>query len=124
MTMPPSRRPGRPNRLGRWEVVAKIAGGGMSSIYLGRRIEAPRDADDPAIVALKIVRADLRRDTRVLDMFLAEGKLLKRLHHANIVRTLDVTTEPEPFIVMELLLGVTLAAVQDACTQKGLRILP
>src|SRR5262245_47636016 len=70
MTMPPSRRPGRPNRLGRWEVIAKIAGGGMSAIYLGRRTEAPREVDDPPIVVLKIVRADLRHDAHVREMFL------------------------------------------------------
>src|SRR5262245_24932491 len=56
MGPPPSRAPGpfRPTRLGQWEVIAKIAGGGMSAIYLGRRAEPAPDI--PNVVALKIVR--------------------------------------------------------------------
>lgn len=113
----------RPNRLGRWEVVAKIAGGGMSAIYLGRRVEPPAFEGDPTMVALKIMRHDVRNDARVLKMFLDEGRLLKLLVHPNVVRTLDVIAgEDQGFIAMELLLGTTFAAIQDACVGRGLRL--
>src|SRR5690242_15652261 len=55
MSRPPS-RPTRPVRLGRYSVLAKIAGGGLSTLYLGRR------TDDGRLVALKVVRHDLRGD--------------------------------------------------------------
>jgi eukaryotic-like serine/threonine-protein kinase len=128
MTSPPSRQPpgiARPTRLGRWEVLAKIAGGGMSALYLGRRVEAVTDPNDPSVVALKIVRRDHRADERVLKMFLEEGKLLERLVHPNIVRTLEVgTTAEQSYIAMELMLGTTLAAMQDACISRDLRLHP
>ena len=67
--------PLRPNRLGQFEVIVKIAGGGMATIYLGR-------AHDPAIsqrlVALKVIRHELRHDERFIHMFLDEGKLPHR----------------------------------------------
>ena len=125
MPGPVSRRPARPERLGAWQVIAKIAGGGMSSIYLGRRVDPPVDPHEPGVVALKIVRQDLIADEHVLHMFIDEGKLLSRLVHPNIVRTLEVGNEAgQAFIAMELLLGTTLAEVQDAMVARGSRLHP
>jgi eukaryotic-like serine/threonine-protein kinase len=139
MAGPVSRQPNsiaRPRRLGRWEVIAKIAGGGMSAIYLGRRVdplagpvslrppaETTPDPSDPSIVALKIVRRDHKSDDRVLKMFEDEGQLLQRLVHPNIVRTLGVgVDEEQSYIAMELMLGTTFAAIHDTCAMRKLRL--
>ncbi|MBN9167046.1 MAG: hypothetical protein BGO98_20895 [Myxococcales bacterium 68-20] len=125
MAPPPSRASGpyRPTRLGQWEVIAKIAGGGMSAVYLGRRFDP--DPDLPSVVALKIVRHDVAKDDRLVQMFLDEGRLLARLVHPNIVRTLEVGCEAEQdFIAMELMLGKTLGAIHDALAQRGVRLAP
>jgi serine/threonine-protein kinase len=112
-------RPARPATLGRYDVIAKIAGGGLSAVYLGRR------KDDGAAVALKIVRHDLRSDDEVLDMFADEANLLPRLAHPGIVRTLEVGVGAEcSFIAMELLLGVTLGHVLRTCANKGMGLHP
>ncbi|MBN9161018.1 MAG: serine/threonine protein kinase [Myxococcales bacterium] len=114
-----------PTRLGRWDVVAKIASGGMSSIYLGRQVEPGPDPHEPRMVALKVLRHEVRDDPRVIKMFLTEGQLLVRLVHPNIVRTLEVHVDDERgFIAMELLLGQSIAAIQDACVERGLRLNP
>ncbi len=125
MAPPPSRASGpyRPTRLGQWEVIAKIAGGGMSAVYLGRRFDP--DPDLPSVVALKIVRHDVAKDDGLVQMFLDEGRLLARLVHPNIVRTLEVGCEAEQdFIAMELMLGKTLGAIHDALAQRGVRLAP
>lgn len=122
---PHSPAPGHsvPSRLGRWNVLANIANGGMSSIYLGCQVEPGSDPHEPRTVALKVLRQEVRDDPRVLKMFLTEGKLLVRLVHPNIVRTLEVHVEDEHgFIAMELLLGQSIAAIQDACVERGLRL--
>lgn len=115
----PSSRPTRPVRLGRHSVLAKIAGGGLSTIYLGRRI------DDGQLVALKVVRHDLHGDEVVHTMFSDEARLLERLVHPNIVRTLEHgVCGDHSFIAMELLLGTTLAGVQRACAARGMGLHP
>lgn len=108
-------RPSRPAQLGRHEVIAKIAGGGLSAVYLGRSL------DDPTrLAALKIARQDLGRSEEIRALFLDEGRLLRRLVHPNIVRTYEVGIGPaHTFIAMELLTGVSLHAVQQACAARG-----
>jgi eukaryotic-like serine/threonine-protein kinase len=123
MAFPPTRASGpfRPTRLGQWEVVAKIAGGGMSAVYLGRRVDP--EPDVPNVVALKIVRHDVAKDDQLVRMFLEEGKLLARLVHPNIVRTLEVGGDAEQdFIAMELMLGKPFAAIHDALVARKVRL--
>lgn len=116
---PPPSCPTRPEHLGRHAVLGKIAGGGLSTIYLGRRHA------DGVLVALKVVRHDLRDDDEVLAMFFDEARLLERLVHPNIVRTLEHGADPShAFIAMELLLGTTLAEVQRACAARGMGLHP
>ena len=116
---PTSSRPSRPVHLGRHEVLGKIAGGGLSTLYLGRRI------DDGVLVALKVVRHDLRGDDEVLAMFFDEARLLERLVHPNIVRTFEHGADDDhAFIAMELLFGTTLAEVQKACSSRGMGLHP
>ena len=115
--MPP---PARPQRLGPYDVVAKIAGGGMATIYLGRG----RDATGAEIVAaIKVIRHDLSRNDEVVRMFLDEAKTLSRLSHPNITRTLEYgVSADQHFIAMELLLGRTLADVWDTCRERKLAL--
>lgn len=103
--------PARPATLGRYDVIAKIGGGGSSTVYLGRR------KADGVAVALKIVRDDLRADDEVSS--------LPRLVHPGIVRTFEVGVGSESaFIAMELLLGVTLGHVLRTCATKGFGLHP
>lgn len=125
MANPPTRATGpyRPTRIGQWEVIAKIAGGGMSAVYLGRRVEPTFEG--PNTVALKIMRHDIRTDDRLAQMFLAEGKLISRLIHRNIVRTLEVGADAEQdFIAMELMLGKTFSAIQEEVGKRAVRLNP
>jgi serine/threonine protein kinase len=108
-------RPSRPVQLGRHEVIAKIAGGGLAAVYLGRSLDVPSQ-----LVALKVARQDLGASEEIRALFLDEGRLLRRLVHPGIVRTLDVGVgDGHTFIAMELLLGVSLEAVQRACLARG-----
>lgn len=94
----------------------------MASIYLGRSEGA---GDDQAVVALKVMRRDVDDDENMVHMFLDEANLLTRLRHPSIVRTLESGVDAgHKFIVMELLVGRTLASVYDACVQKDLCVDP
>jgi eukaryotic-like serine/threonine-protein kinase len=111
--------PPRPKRLGPYDVIAKIAGGGMAMVYLGRA----RDPGGDQIAAIKVVRHDLAQDERFVAMFLDEAKVLSRMNHPNISRTLQFgIADDKSFIAMELLLGRTLADMWDACKERKLSL--
>src|SRR4051812_18584124 len=105
--------PMRPTKLGRFDVLAKIAGGGMASIWLGRATAASRE-----MVGLKVMRSDrAEEDEELVKMFVDEANLLARLHRPAIVRTIEVGVDGgQRYIAMELLLGMTLMSIFTACT--------
>jgi len=110
--MPP---PARPKRLGNYDVVAKIGGGGMATIYLGRA----RDH----VAALKVLRHEVATSANVVHMFDDEARLLSLLSHDNITRTFQYGEEAgQHFIAMELLLGRTLVDVWEACVARKLSL--
>jgi serine/threonine protein kinase len=106
-----------PSRLGRYDVRAKIADGGMAAVYVARR-------DDGEIVAIKMIREEFSRKNDFLTMLLDEAKIVSRLRHPNIVRYLELSHDDggHAFIVMELLFGQSLWAVWDACRARGVRL--
>ena len=102
-----------PARLGRFEVGAKIGGGGMATIYLGRDVQ---ENGAEHLVALKVMKDELANDEQFAAMFVDEAKILARLSHPNVIQTLDFGVERgvHSFIAMELLNGRTVADIYDA----------
>ncbi len=108
-----------PRRLGPYEVGAKIGGGGMATVFLGRAIRDGREE----LVALKVIRDELAHDENFANMFIDEAKILARLSHPNVIHTLEYgVTPPHRFIAMELLSGRTFADVWDALVHLDERI--
>jgi serine/threonine-protein kinase len=106
--------------LGHWDVVVKIAGGGMATVYLGR---SRAKNGDERLAAIKVIRHELRQDERFVKMFLDEARMLSRLSHPNIAATYEFGTDAEEhFIAMELLVGRTLAEVWDSCKERKLAL--
>ena len=90
----------------------------MATVYLGRARAANGRM---RIVAVKAIRHELSQDAQFVTMFLDEAKILSRLDHGNIARTLEFGQEGRShFIAMELLLGRTLLEVWEACVARGL----
>ncbi|HSQ68186.1 MAG TPA: serine/threonine-protein kinase, partial [Polyangiaceae bacterium] len=105
-------------RLGRYEVLAHIAEGGMAVVYAGRV------ADDPSqLVALKVIRSQHARDESFVKMFLDEAQITSHLVHPNIIRVHELGLDGDHhFLAMELVLGQTLASVQEAARERGVTI--
>ncbi len=109
--------------------MAKIAGGGMATIYLGRPIDAagPSPLAGGEVVALKVLKNEHRTDERVTRLFIDEATLLSRLVHPNVVRTLEAGADETVgcrYIAMELMLGATLASVHDTAAQHDAALPP
>lgn len=95
-------------RLPGYEILAKIAEGGMSVVYKARSQTLDR------IVAIKVLRQDLTCDNKALKRFSDESKLLSSLKHPQIVEIFSVGHYEQagslrPYIVMEFIDGITLA---------------
>jgi serine/threonine-protein kinase len=105
-------------QLGPYIVGAKIAHGGMATLYLGC------SKDDPdGVVALKVIKDELAVHEGYVHMFLDEAKILSSLSHPNIIRTLEYgVTGDQRFIAMELLLGRPLADVWDLVAARSERV--
>lgn len=96
-----------PQRLGRYELVRKIAAGGMAEIFLARQWGAGGFFHD---VVIKRLFRHLAEHPSQLRMFQDEGRLLSALNHPNIPQVYEVGFEGGYwFIAMELVEGYTLA---------------
>jgi serine/threonine protein kinase len=99
-------------------VGAKIGGGGMATVYIGRHPKA--EGGDEELVALKVIRDEYANDPRFSAMFNDEAKILARLSHPNVIHTLEYgITGIHRFIAMELLSGRTFADVWDLLAERG-----
>jgi serine/threonine protein kinase len=89
--------------IGNYDLLEKIAEGGMGAIYRGRR------RDSGAIVAIKIMPPHMARNPVLLKRFEQEFRAASRLDHPNIVRALDYSDNGNmPYLVMEFVEGESL----------------
>ena len=108
-----------PDRLGPYEVRAKLAEGGMAAIYLGRRVEGT----GPSYVALKVIKEEFAKNAEFVDMFVDEARIAAKLDHPNIVKLYDAGREGDRlYFAMELLMGQSLWNVWEACRERGVRL--
>ena len=86
-----------------YEIIAEIAAGGMGLVFTARQVRLDRT------VALKILRPE-HATAIAVERFLAEGRVLARLTHPNIVPVYDAgEAEGLFYYVMEFVEGETLA---------------
>jgi eukaryotic-like serine/threonine-protein kinase len=110
-----------PKRLGHYQVGAKIGGGGMATIYLGRRLRDEGGGEE--LVALKVIRDEYAHDEQFSSMFDDEAKILSRLSHPNVIHTLEYgASGSHRFIAMELLSGRTYSVLWETLVGLGERM--
>jgi serine/threonine protein kinase len=92
---------------GRYAVESVVARGGMGIVYRARHLAVGRP------VAVKILRADLARNTEALARFHREAKAAAAIGHPHIIEVIDFGHSPEgdAYLVMELIEGIDLAGL-------------
>src|SRR5271170_3651744 len=109
-----------PQVIGRYAIYGKIASGGMASVHFGRLLGA---AGFSRTVAIKRLHPHLAEDPQFLSTMIDEARLAARIHHPNVVPTLDVVaTGGELLVVMEYVRGESLSRLLKAETVRGQRI--
>jgi Protein kinase domain len=94
---------------GRYRLDQVIGAGGMATVYRARDERLDRD------VAVKVLAANLAADPVVGERFAQEARALAAFTHPSLVAVYDVGDEADdPFFVMELIDGPTLADRLDS----------
>ncbi len=91
---------------GRYRLETRLGEGGMGVVYRARHVLIDR------VVALKLIRPDLRGESHLRAWMLREARAANRVDHAHIIDIHDIgeTEEGELYLVMEYLLGVPLSS--------------
>lgn len=97
--------------IGRYQIIRPIGQGAFGRVYEACLIDQPQQR-----VALKVLdKSNIQWPERLL----LESRVLRSLEHPNLVSAIDfgVTSEEEPFLVMELVEGIP---IDDFVIQKSL----
>ncbi len=88
---------------GRYQVRARIARGGMATVYLATDLRLERR------VAIKVMHGHLADDAAFRERFIQEARSAARLAHPNVVNVFDQGQDSDmAYLVMEYLQGITL----------------
>ncbi|CAL9400496.1 Serine_threonine-protein kinase PK-1 [Streptomyces sp. enrichment culture] len=96
---------------GRYRVDARIAVGGMATVY--RAVDTRLDR----VLALKVMHPALAADASFVERFIREAKSVARLAHPNVVQVFDQGTDRAyVYLAMEYVSGCTL---RDVLRERG-----
>jgi serine/threonine protein kinase len=113
--------PGAPNDpvpFGRYYLLGLIARGGMAEVYRAKTQVGPR-----RLLAVKVMRPQLAREAKFVDMFHREGKLAMLLCNRCIVETIELGHyDGRHYITMEYIGGRDLTQVLRRCQETQQRI--
>lgn len=94
-----------PARIGRFEVLQLLGGGGFGVVYRARDPQLDRE------VAVKVLRPEALGGPEARERFLREARAAARVRHANLCPLYEAHADgPEPYLVLALLRGPTLDA--------------
>ncbi|MEM9070574.1 MAG: serine/threonine-protein kinase [Myxococcota bacterium] len=103
--------------VGGYELVRKVAAGGMATVFVARKDDTP--------FALKVIHQHLSQDWEAMRWFIDEALISIRLRHPNIVRVDELGEENGLYyLAMEYVHGCTLAELMVALAKRRRRLKP
>ncbi len=109
-------------RIGRYEVLRKIATGGMAELFLAKQVGME---GFERVVAIKRILAHLAYDQEFINMFRDEARIVAKLSHPNIVQIYDLGKSDDTyFIAMEYIPGRNLSSVAKKARALGEKLPP
>jgi eukaryotic-like serine/threonine-protein kinase len=91
---------------GTYRILRQLDQGGMGTVFDAEHVRLRRR------VAVKVLAQHLAKDAHALARFNREAEIISQLQHPHVVQVtdFDTTEQGEPYLVMELLTGESLAA--------------
>jgi len=103
--------------LGKYEIIAPVARGGMASVWLGR-IKGSKDFSQ--LVAVKTMLPDVSDDPDFEKMFLDESRVAAKIRHKNVVEIFDLAEQEHVlYLAMEYVDGETVGQLQRSAKDLG-----
>ena len=107
----------RPDVFGKYQLLTRIASGGMAEVWLARSSSI---GGFEKLLAIKRIRSSLCDDEAFVSMFIAEAKLTVRLSHPNIVQVFDFgKVDEDYFMAMEYVEGADLYQIAQQARKLG-----
>jgi len=103
-------------RLGRYDILGRLARGGMAEVYLARS-----EDEDGTVrhVVVKRVLMEMQHDPQMLQMFLEEGRTALRLFHPNVCHVYEVgESNGLTYMVLEWVHGTSLRELVRRATAQ------
>jgi len=98
---------GQLEHFGKYQLLEKIATGGMAEVY---RARAFGTAGFEKILVIKKVLPEMAEDKEFVEMFIDEARIAVRMHHVNIVQVFDLgEVDGQYFMAMEYVHGLDLS---------------
>jgi len=105
--------------LGNYELLLRLAVGGMATVYLARQVGA---GGFERLVVIKRVHPHLLQNSQFHDMFREEARVASLLHHPNVVPVTNVVEyEGELLLVQEYVESCAASALMKALSVAGKR---
>ncbi|MBW1871899.1 MAG: serine/threonine protein kinase [Deltaproteobacteria bacterium] len=105
-------------KFGKYELVRKLAVGGMAEIFLATHL-GPEGFKKH--VAIKRILPHLTEDSDFVTMFLDEARLVARFNHPNLVQIFELgQVKDNYFLAMEYVQGTSMSKVLKTCAKRQL----
>jgi eukaryotic-like serine/threonine-protein kinase len=96
-------------RFGRYQLLHRLASGGMADLYLAR---LSGEEGFERIMAVKVIHSHLSEQPEFVKMFIDEARLASRISHPNVALTLDLgRVGATHFIAMEYVDGESITSL-------------
>jgi serine/threonine protein kinase len=105
--------------FGRYELLKKLAAGGMGQVFLARK----KGVGFEKLVVLKRILPHLVEDEEFFTMFLDEARLTARLNHPNVAQIFDVEAEAgQHLVVMEYVQGEDVRRIEKRSRAAAVKL--
>ncbi len=107
----------RPDVFGKYQLLTRIASGGMAEVWLARSSSI---GGFEKLLAIKRIRSSLCDNRAFVSMFIAEAKLTVRLSHPNIVQVFDFgRVDSDYYMAMEYVEGADLSRIAQQARRQN-----